>query len=163
MWALKPVRKHLLRNHSGSSLEYQEDAPTTSGRRIWDGTVDLTGPSPGRKNVFHRSFLSGSCLDARFITSSFPSTIRKSIILYSRQAHLNSTSFISFTGLGQMNEKVNAVNGLSREQTHESTMERIRSAGILTISPEVFEKLYLQPQVPVRGELRNIVGNPTPL
>jgi len=62
-----------------------------------------------------------------------------------------------------MNEKVNVVNGLSREQTHESTMERIRSAGLLTISPEVFEKLYLQPQVPVKGELRNIVGNPTPL
>ena len=52
---------------------------------------------------------------------------------------------------------------LRRETTREDALDRVRSAGVLTISPELFEKLYLQPQTAVKGDLRKIVGNPTPL
>jgi len=52
---------------------------------------------------------------------------------------------------------------LRREATHESVLERVRSAGLLTISPEMFEKLYLNPKTAVKGDLRSTFGNPTPL
>ena len=62
-----------------------------------------------------------------------------------------------------MNEKSITGNGLSREATREETLEYVKSAGLLTLSPELFEKLYLQPQTAVKGDLRKILGNPTPL
>jgi hypothetical protein len=62
-----------------------------------------------------------------------------------------------------MSDKVSSQNGLSNSETHEQTLDRVRSAGILTISPELFEKLYLQPKTAVKGDLRSILGNPTPL
>ena len=36
--------------------------------------------------------------------------------------------------------------GLLQEETHESVLERVQSAGLSTISPEMFEKLYLNPR-----------------
>jgi len=42
-------------------------------------------------------------------------------------------------------------------------LQRIRTAGSLSISPELFEKMYLSPQNRVAGELRKTFGNPTPL
>lgn len=39
----------------------------------------------------------------------------------------------------------------------------MRTAGSISISPELFEKLYLSPQNKVAGELRKTFGNPTPL
>lgn len=35
--------------------------------------------------------------------------------------------------------------------------------GTVVLTPELFEKLYLTPQTPVKGQLRNTFGNPTPL
>lgn len=62
-----------------------------------------------------------------------------------------------------MNEKPMTRDELSREATREETLEHVKSAGLLTLSPELFEKLYLQPQTAVKGDLRKILGNPTPL
>ncbi|EGP86997.1 uncharacterized protein MYCGRDRAFT_109328 [Zymoseptoria tritici IPO323] len=42
-------------------------------------------------------------------------------------------------------------------------MERIRTAGSVNISTELFEKLYLSPQNAVSGEFRQTFGNPTPI
>jgi hypothetical protein len=42
-------------------------------------------------------------------------------------------------------------------------LKRIQTAGSISISPELFEKIYLSPQNKVKGELRKTVGNPTPL
>lgn len=42
-------------------------------------------------------------------------------------------------------------------------LRQIRTAGSISITPELFEKLYLSPQNKVKGELRNTFGNPTPL
>ncbi|PBP18420.1 hypothetical protein BUE80_DR010820 [Diplocarpon rosae] len=42
-------------------------------------------------------------------------------------------------------------------------LKRIRTAGSISISPELFEKIYLSPQNAVKGDLRKTFGNPTPL
>ncbi|TVY78144.1 Protein alcS [Lachnellula suecica] len=42
-------------------------------------------------------------------------------------------------------------------------LNRIRTAGSISISPELFEKLYLSPQNAVKGDLRKTFGNPTPV
>ncbi len=45
----------------------------------------------------------------------------------------------------------------------EAALRRIRTAGSISISPELFEKIYLSPQNAVKGDLRRTFGNPTPL
>ena len=45
----------------------------------------------------------------------------------------------------------------------DEALRRVRTAGSISISPELFEKMYLSPQNQVKGDLRKIVGNPTPL
>lgn len=42
-------------------------------------------------------------------------------------------------------------------------LRRIRTAGTVSISAELFEKLYLSPQNVVKGDLRKTFGNPTPI
>jgi len=44
-----------------------------------------------------------------------------------------------------------------------TALHQIRTAGSISISPELFEKLYLLPQNQVKGDLRKTFGNPTPL
>lgn len=73
------------------------------------------------------------------------------------------TSQLSYCLSANMSEFKEDDNGLRREETHESVLERVRSAGLLTISPEMFEKLYLNPKTSVKGDLRSTFGNPTPL
>jgi len=41
-------------------------------------------------------------------------------------------------------------------------LQKIRTAGSISISPELFEKIYLSPQNAVKGELRGTFANPTP-
>ncbi|KAJ5057922.1 GPR1/FUN34/yaaH family-domain-containing protein [Bipolaris maydis] len=44
-----------------------------------------------------------------------------------------------------------------------TALHHIRTAGSISISPELFEKLYLSPPNKVKGELRKTFGNPTPI
>jgi hypothetical protein len=44
-----------------------------------------------------------------------------------------------------------------------ASFERTKSRGSIMISLELFEKLYLNPKTPVAGNLRSIIGNPTPM
>jgi hypothetical protein len=44
-----------------------------------------------------------------------------------------------------------------------AALKRIRTAGSISISPELFEKIYLSPQNVVKGDLRKTFGNPTPV
>lgn len=46
---------------------------------------------------------------------------------------------------------------------HDTALKRIRTAGSISISPELFEKIYLSPQNAVKGDLRKTFGNPTPV
>lgn len=52
---------------------------------------------------------------------------------------------------------------LDGDMDHGTALNRIRTAGSISISPELFEKLYLSPQNKVKGDLRKTFGNPTPL
>ena len=45
----------------------------------------------------------------------------------------------------------------------DDALERIRTAGSISIPPELFEKLYLSPENRVSGDLMKTFGNPTPL
>lgn len=56
-------------------------------------------------------------------------------------------------------------NDFFRDETRDGALERVRTAGTISMSPELFEKLYLGPQSQTAsaGELRKTFGNPTPL
>ncbi|RMD44087.1 hypothetical protein DV735_g944, partial [Chaetothyriales sp. CBS 134920] len=62
-----------------------------------------------------------------------------------------------------------AVNGQQKYDLHHDThdeeagLSRLRTAGSLTISPELFEKIYLSPKNQVSNNLRSTLANPTPL
>lgn len=44
---------------------------------------------------------------------------------------------------------------------HEDMLKRVRTAGSVTISPEIFESMFLAPKTQVAGSLRVTFGNPT--
>ena len=44
-----------------------------------------------------------------------------------------------------------------------TALEKIRTAGSISISPELFEKIYLSPKNTVKGDIRQTFGNPTPM
>ena len=52
---------------------------------------------------------------------------------------------------------------MGAEDSNGATLDRIRTAGSVSISPELFEKLYLSPENRVKGDLRKTFGNPTPM
>jgi uncharacterized protein len=52
---------------------------------------------------------------------------------------------------------------VSDKMKSQEVLQRIRTAGSVSLSPELFEKLYLSPPNNVKGELRKTFGNPTPL
>lgn len=52
---------------------------------------------------------------------------------------------------------------LNHDHDPDDALRKIKTSGSLSISPELFEKIYLSPQNKVSGELRKTVGNPTPL
>lgn len=52
---------------------------------------------------------------------------------------------------------------LSKEMGSDEALHRIRTGGSISISPELFEKLYLSPQNQVKGQLRKTFANPTPM
>ncbi|CAK4015529.1 related to GPR1 and Fun34p [Lecanosticta acicola] len=42
-------------------------------------------------------------------------------------------------------------------------LQKVRTEGSITITPEMFERMYLGPQTKVSGDLRKVLGNPTPI
>ncbi|KAJ4160241.1 hypothetical protein NW754_003366 [Fusarium falciforme] len=54
-------------------------------------------------------------------------------------------------------------NGNDLEGGQLNAIESVRSAANITMSSELFEKLYLSPPNAVKGDLRNTFGNPTPM
>lgn len=45
----------------------------------------------------------------------------------------------------------------------ENALHRARTTGAVSLSADLFEKLYLSPKTEVKGELRATFGNPTPM
>lgn len=65
-------------------------------------------------------------------------------------------------------EPSSGTNGKSTYQMEEhadseAALGRMETAGNLSISPELFEKLYLAPKNEVSNNLRTTFGNPSPL
>lgn len=54
-------------------------------------------------------------------------------------------------------------NHLHANMDTDHALKRIKTAGSISISPELFEKIYLSPQNAVKGDLRKTFGNPTPM
>ena len=52
---------------------------------------------------------------------------------------------------------------IGREHSSDEALNKMRTANSVTITPELFEKMYLNPQNNVKGDLRQTFGNPTPL
>lgn len=52
---------------------------------------------------------------------------------------------------------------LDSSHDSETALRKIHTAGSISITPDLFEKLYLSPQNRVKGDLRKTFGNPTPL
>ena len=58
------------------------------------------------------------------------------------------------------------INGYDLHHDHhdpDTALRRLRTAGSLSISPELFEKIYLSPKNQVSNNIRSTFGNPTPL
>lgn len=64
-----------------------------------------------------------------------------------------------------MTEAINGSNGhgYTNDSDRMEALAKFRSASSINMSPELFEKLYLNPQSKVKGELRKTFGNPTPV
>ena len=45
----------------------------------------------------------------------------------------------------------------------DTALKRMRTAGSISITPELFEKIYLSPKNQVSNNIRSTFGNPTPL
>ena len=52
---------------------------------------------------------------------------------------------------------------IGRNHPSDEDLNKIRTANSVTMSPELFEKIYLSPQNNVKGDLRQKFANPTPL
>jgi len=64
---------------------------------------------------------------------------------------------------GTTREKDYGNSHLGSNMDTDDAVKRIKTAGSISISPELFEKIYLTPQNRVKGDLRKTFGNPTPL
>ena len=62
-----------------------------------------------------------------------------------------------------------SINGNNKYDLHhdhhdpDTALKRLRTAGSLSITPELFEKIYLSPKNQVSNNIRSTFGNPTPL
>jgi len=52
---------------------------------------------------------------------------------------------------------------LDNNMDADTALRKIQTSGSISISPELFEKIYLSPQNKVAGDFRKTFGNPTPL
>lgn len=65
---------------------------------------------------------------------------------------------------GQISQPESNVYQLHLEgDSRESALRRIKTAETISMSPELFERLYLTPQTIAKGDLRLTWGNPSPL
>ena len=60
-------------------------------------------------------------------------------------------------------KSVNSPYQLDENVDSDTALREIKTAGGLSISPELFEKIYLSPKNTVTNNLRTTFANPTPL
>lgn len=54
-------------------------------------------------------------------------------------------------------------NSKIHNEHRDEMLHKIQTGASISLSPELFEQLYLAPQNQVKGQLRQTLGNPTPL
>lgn len=54
-------------------------------------------------------------------------------------------------------------NSRDHAMDHHEMLHKVRTEGSISMTPEIFERLYLQPQTKVKGDLVKTFANPTPL
>jgi uncharacterized protein len=67
------------------------------------------------------------------------------------------------TGTGENGITHNHQINLTKEMSGDDGLGRAKTNASIPISPEFFEKLYLSPQLAVKGDLRKKFANPTPM
>jgi len=85
---------------------------------------------------------------------------------YAYQEGSHNGSYQEGSGIGNGSKvagRNNGSNHLGSEMDSDTALQRIRTAGSISMSPELFEKIYLSPENKVKGELRKTFGNPTPI
>lgn len=60
-------------------------------------------------------------------------------------------------------EKMESINGSTNGHSPMAGITRAETAGSFSMTPEMFERMYLTPQTKVKGQLRQTLGNPTAL
>jgi hypothetical protein len=61
-------------------------------------------------------------------------------------------------------EKLDHANDQSRRASNGNTLlGPMETHGSISLTPEIFEKLYFSPQNRIKGDLRKTFGNPTPM
>lgn len=55
------------------------------------------------------------------------------------------------------------INGHDHAGSDMPTLQQVRTEGSITITPEMFERMYLSPENRVAGDLRKTFSNPTPI
>lgn len=74
-----------------------------------------------------------------------------------------NSSFIPDALLSTMAEEKGTRSHADSDSDRLDALNRFRSAASISMTPELFEKLYLAPQSKVKGQLRDTFGNPTPM
>jgi len=64
---------------------------------------------------------------------------------------------------GQHAPNGNNTDGIKPEHHEYNNLKRYATNGSIAIPMDVFEKMYLNPEIRVKGELRRTFANPTPL
>lgn len=82
---------------------------------------------------------------------------------YSGITRYTTCPFISDTHKDPNYPSTHGKDHLDGSHDPDHALRKIRTAGSISISPELFEKIYLSPQNNVKGDLRKTFANPTPL
>ena len=59
--------------------------------------------------------------------------------------------------------KYDGINHVENGDALSPEIEKTKTSASIMIPPELFEKLYLNPKPAVAGNLRSMIGNPTPM
>lgn len=90
--------------------------------------------------------------------------LRHSYLLCRTQLHLTYQQTMATNGSVQPTGKdFSQSSGSTTFDSEQAALNQIRRTASVSLSPELFEKLYLAPHTTVKGDLRRTFANPTPL
>lgn len=145
--------------------------PHANGATIRESTLNnenLAGPEPHMPTVNNHNGFHNQTLNNENLTSP-PTQRDMGAPLEKDFSHNGNGKYTSFEDIPYVLTLVEGYQydpyHMHLDASHDSgaALRKIRTAGSVSITPELFEKLYLSPQTNVHGDLRRTVGNPTPM